>query len=168
MPIMSPHTAPVAPLPRISHRPAGRRIVVEADPALDCTAAAGTPPQPRTTPHSKEPTPMTHTAADTNQHSQLAAPVDVQLGQLIMTASIAAWLETDGNRRAWIAQCIRRHRTGDWGDVHTDDAALNDAAAADGGRLLSSYTYPDEDTTVVWLITEADRSATTILHPADY
>lgn len=46
-----------------------------------------------------------------------------------------------------------------------DDALANDAALADGGRLLSSYRVADQ---TVWIITEADRSATTLLLPSEY
>lgn len=59
-----------------------------------------------------------------------------------------------------------RHCRGDWGDVGVEDAAANDRAAAAGGRLLSAYTLADG--MKIWIITEADRSATTILLPEEY
>lgn len=65
---------------------------------------------------------------------------------------------------------VERHRAGDWGDLCAADAALNDEAIAagdadsdEGGRVLSSYTTALDDR--IWIITEADRSATTILLP---
>jgi hypothetical protein len=60
---------------------------------------------------------------------------------------------------------LRRHITGDWGDVGPEDRALNDEALADGGRLMSVYKLP---AVTVWIITEWDRSVTTILLPEDY
>ena len=60
---------------------------------------------------------------------------------------------------------LRRHHAGDWGDVCADDAEANDYALAGGARLLSAYETPAGR---VWVITEADRSATTALLPSEY
>lgn len=60
---------------------------------------------------------------------------------------------------------LRRHQQGDWGCVPTEDANANNEALHNEGRLLSSYAVGDGK---VWLITEADRSATTLLLPDDY
>lgn len=61
---------------------------------------------------------------------------------------------------------LQRHAWGDWGSVDAEDAKLNAEAAAHGGRLLSAYELGDG--TRLWVITEADRSATTILLPEEY
>lgn len=61
---------------------------------------------------------------------------------------------------------LARHRRGDWGDVCPEDAAANDAALRDGARVLSAYTLSTGER--IWLITEWDRSATTILLPSEY
>lgn len=59
-----------------------------------------------------------------------------------------------------------RHLSGDWGDIDAEDAAANESALLAGERLLSAYRIgPD---TTIWLITEADRSATTFLLPDEY
>lgn len=60
---------------------------------------------------------------------------------------------------------IRRHASGDWGTVSEEDWKLNDESLDNGGRLLSAY---EVDGTKIWIITEADRSATTILLPEEY
>lgn len=60
---------------------------------------------------------------------------------------------------------FNRHAQGDWGDVDDEDRASNDASLRQGSRLLS--VYKDGDTTF-WIITEADRSATTALLPEEY
>jgi len=65
-----------------------------------------------------------------------------------------------------IAQMIRRHGTGDWGELSAEDVTANAEALKDGERLMSSYT--DVFDFKVWVITEADRSVTTILLPSDY
>ena len=61
---------------------------------------------------------------------------------------------------------LARHAAGDWGDLGDEDKALNDRAVAGGGRIFSAYRLSDG--TKVWLITEADRSATTFLLPEEY
>ena len=61
---------------------------------------------------------------------------------------------------------LRRHVTGDWGDVPEEDRLSNEQALIHGDRLLSSYRIRESLT--VWIITEADRSATTLLLPDDY
>ena len=61
---------------------------------------------------------------------------------------------------------LKRHVTGDWGDVCPDDATLNDLAVLEEGRLLSSYTLSSD--VKVWVITEWDRSATNVLLPSEY
>jgi hypothetical protein len=61
---------------------------------------------------------------------------------------------------------IHRHSAADWGEVCDEDRAANDYSLEHDLRLLSSYT--DRLRTKFWIITEADRSATTILLPDDY
>ena len=61
---------------------------------------------------------------------------------------------------------LQRHVTGDWGDVPEEDRQSNEQALVHGDRLLSSYRIGESLT--VWIITEADRSATTLLLPDDY
>ena len=60
---------------------------------------------------------------------------------------------------------LHRHRSGDWGAVSTHDARANDHAVAHDGRVLSAYETPGGR---IWIITEADRSATTVLLPSEY
>jgi len=61
---------------------------------------------------------------------------------------------------------IARHIKGDWGEVCRDDWALNDEALKDGSRILSAYRTNKQ--VRLWIITEADRAATTILLPDEY
>jgi hypothetical protein len=61
---------------------------------------------------------------------------------------------------------LQQHLTGDWGVVDAEDKAANDRALRDGDRLLSAYVLPTG--VRIWIITEWDRSATTILLPSDY
>lgn len=61
---------------------------------------------------------------------------------------------------------LRRHCTGDWGDMDLEDLKANVKAIEFGLRVFSAYNISANDR--VWLITEADRSATTFLLPSEY
>ena len=86
------------------------------------------------------------------------------LGQLVTTPGAMELLSQPGTN--WIS-LIRRHRSGDWGDLTGDDKRCNDLATHEGDRILSAYDLP-RGLGRVWIITEADRSATTILLPEEY
>lgn len=61
---------------------------------------------------------------------------------------------------------LERHLAGDWGDVCDEDRVANELAIKEGDRLLSVYTK--EGLPKIWIITEWDRSATTVLFPEEY
>lgn len=61
--------------------------------------------------------------------------------------------------------CLRRHLQGDWGDLCKNDRQENEFSLKNGFRLFSAYETPDGK---LWIITEADRSATTMLLPEEY
>jgi hypothetical protein len=67
--------------------------------------------------------------------------------------------------RAHPFEYLARHAAGDWGELCDFDRRQNEIALRDGYRVLSSYDVPAGR---VWIITEADRSITTILLPEDY
>ena len=60
---------------------------------------------------------------------------------------------------------IARHERGDWGDLDARDQAANAAALVQGRRVLSAYTLCAGVT--LWIVTEADRSRTTLLLPSE-
>lgn len=82
------------------------------------------------------------------------------LGQVVITPNALETVSTEELNAGF-----QRHARGDWGNVSPDDAALNDEALIHGDRLLSAYGEGDKR---FWIITEADRSVTTILMPEDY
>lgn len=98
--------------------------------------------------------------------------VDVELGYVVATAPVQGRLEVDPHFARWMLECLERHRSGDWGDVDGHDRAVNDEAAVRGDRVLSSYLVPAEllpsPDPALWIVTEWDRSATTLLWPSDY
>ena len=60
---------------------------------------------------------------------------------------------------------LARHISGDWGQLDPEDVGVNNAAVQHGDRILSAYPVGEE---TVWIITEWDRSVTTLLLPSDY
>lgn len=63
-------------------------------------------------------------------------------------------------------EVVLRHSRGDWGEINGKDQRSNKLALVKGGRLFSSYILnPD---VVLWVITQWDRSYTTLLRPEDY
>lgn len=90
-----------------------------------------------------------------------SAVVRVPLGQVVITSNAAQQLT-----QAEVTQAIQRHANGDWGDVDGEDRIANDRAIQDGDRLLS--VYHTANGIKFWIITEWDRSATTVLLPEDY
>jgi hypothetical protein len=86
------------------------------------------------------------------------------LGRLVATPGADAALDAVGENPTTF---LRRHWRGDWGELDAEDVAENEFSLAKGFRLLSRYTLND-GTTVIWIITEADRSTTTILLPSEY
>ncbi|MGC4033480.1 MAG: hypothetical protein QM754_17460 [Tepidisphaeraceae bacterium] len=82
-----------------------------------------------------------------------------------VTATPAA-LDALNRAKASPLALIARHRAGDWGDVCDQDSRANDDALRHGGRIVSAYAVSLG--VRVWVITESDREATTILLPAEY
>lgn len=85
----------------------------------------------------------------------------IPLGKTVITAGALEVLSDMD-----INTALARHQSGDWGEVTKADQRANDRALKNGGRILSAYTSADG--TRFWIITEADRSYTTVLLPEDY
>jgi hypothetical protein len=85
------------------------------------------------------------------------------LGQSVATPAALKAIEEAGQTPAFF---LDKHVRGEWGEVCNGDKQLNDQALVDGSRILSAYRTLLNAR--VWVITEADRSATTILLPEEY
>ncbi len=83
------------------------------------------------------------------------------LGSIVTTRGALAALKPDE-----VLASLQRHVSGDWGDVCEEDHVTNNDAVRRGDRILSSYVATSG--TKFWIITEADRSVTTILLPEEY
>ena len=91
------------------------------------------------------------------------AAVRFQLGRLFMTPGAIEALEATGEQPH---EFLRRHQTGDFGELSESDRRENEFSIANGFRILSAYRT--RAGVKLWVITEADRSATTILLPSEY
>ena len=83
------------------------------------------------------------------------------LGQMVATPNALAHIPNDE-----ILLALSRHVQGDWGTLDAEDLQSNDRALQHGGRLFSSYH--SSQNVKFWIITECDRSVTTVLLPEDY
>lgn len=83
------------------------------------------------------------------------------LGEIVITPAAKEALHPED----WVIG-LCRHNKGDWGECCPEDSAQNDLSLKEGFRILS--VYQDRNGVKFWIITEADRSVTTILLPEDY
>ena len=93
--------------------------------------------------------------------TMILGPAKFPLGDIVITPGALEKLSQDD-----VLQGLVRHMSGDWGQLDEQDRQQNEAALAEGSRLLSRYTGAAEE--VFWIITEHDRSVTTILLPQEY
>lgn len=88
------------------------------------------------------------------------------LGQCLITPGIKALMECT---EFPIITLIHRHQSGDWGDLCPEDQQENEFALHNHLRIFSAYQLTFNNETIkIWIITEADRSATTVLLPSEY
>lgn len=97
-----------------------------------------------------------------NTHQQSSA-TRFALGQTYMTPGAEEALMIAGQTGI---EFLRRHMSNDWGELSAEDVRENELSLKEGFRLLSAYRTVKGQK--LWIITEADRSATTILLPSEY
>jgi hypothetical protein len=85
------------------------------------------------------------------------------LGQTFITPGAEEALQIAGQTEL---EFLRRHMSCDWGELSEDDLRENELSLKEGFRLLSNYRTGKGQQ--LWIITEADRSATTLLLPSEY
>lgn len=88
----------------------------------------------------------------------------LNLGKVVMTPDIAMFMD-EKEFYMKVMESLSRHVSGDWGIICEDDKAENDRALESGDRILSAYETSHGK---IWIITEWDRSVTTILFPSEY
>jgi hypothetical protein len=87
----------------------------------------------------------------------------IKLGQIVATPGALEALE---EAHQGPQEFLERHQSGDWGEVGAEDWKENELSVKEGFRVLSAYMLSTGKR--IWIITEADRSATTLLLPEDY
>ena len=92
--------------------------------------------------------------------------IDFALGRLLMTRGVNEQVAERTDFARFVTESLNRHRKGDWGNIGDEDKNENELSLKAGYRLLSAYEA--EGLPKIWIITEADRSVTTILFPNEY
>lgn len=89
----------------------------------------------------------------------------LELGKIYLSEKIGALMNTDYIAILRLHDCLALHESCIWGDLSEEDKQNNEIALEKGERILSSYEI---DYGRIWIITEYDRTATTILFPDEY
>ncbi|NOH36590.1 type I restriction endonuclease subunit M [Vibrio chagasii] len=105
----------------------------------------------------------TQNREETKVKCYVCTAVPFLLGKVVYTQGVQLLL--DRHVGVNLSIYLERHQNGDWGDICIEDKITNDEATKTGERVISSYTICDQS---VWVITERDRSVTTILLPCEY
>ena len=84
------------------------------------------------------------------------------LGKIYATAAVASWADEENIELAKLLQC---HHCGDWGDLDAGDKAANEDALSNGTRIFSGYLISNRK---IYVITESDRSLTSVLFASEY
>jgi len=92
--------------------------------------------------------------------------ISFNLGRLVMTRGVNDLVAENEDFAKFAMSSLTRHRRGDWGNLSDEDKRENELSLKEGFRLLSAYEA--EGLPNIWIITEGDRSATTILFPEEY
>ncbi len=92
------------------------------------------------------------------------------LGKMVMSATVCEAIADDLHFSKFVMDSLKRHALCDWGEIPKEDIGQNENALRFGDRIFSVYGYDGFDSlsNKIWIITEADRSATTVLFPEDY
>lgn len=91
-----------------------------------------------------------------------------ELGKVMVTCGVMEKIKESEKFNEFTKKSLERHSNGDWGDLCKEDKFANEVALANGDdRLFSKYDY-DDDEESIYIITEWDRSVTTILFPSEY
>lgn len=89
-----------------------------------------------------------------------------ETGTIVSTSGVFDLAGEDPEFGSFIQESLSRHVKGDWGDLSAEDKRENALSLKNGFRLLSAYEK--EGLPKIWIITEADRSVTTVLFPEEY
>lgn len=92
-----------------------------------------------------------------------------ELGRLGVSAGVYHKMQKDNDFSAFVSKSLKRYASCDWGDTDKNDKQSNDEAVLNGFRIFSAYNYIyGIHSQKIWIITEADRSSTTVIFPDEY
>ena len=95
-----------------------------------------------------------------------------ETGNLLATAQINNEMKKNGKFAVFCQNSLNKHKNCDWGDLCDGDKEENNLSLENNNRLFSSYNIPKDinvdNEKKIWIITECDRSVTTILFPSEY
>lgn len=89
-----------------------------------------------------------------------------QMGSLLATCRVDELMKNSTDFLQFVLQSLRQYEHCDWGTLTQEDKSQNDYAVRNGERIMAQYDAPDQPR--IWIITEWDRSVTTILFPDEY
>ena len=91
------------------------------------------------------------------------------MGSIIFTANVQNTMNRDEAFEMFVHQALDRFKNGDWGNLDAGDIHYNEQSILYGGSsIFGSYSYPSYPNLIVWIVTEWDRSKTTIMFPFEY
>ncbi len=102
------------------------------------------------------------------------SPALFPLGRVVATRAVSVAMQSAPEFATFVVESLARHNEGDWGDLDLSDTTANDLALIHRDRLMSVYEIPahaaleDMPNASLWIISEGDRSATTVLWPSEY
>lgn len=95
-----------------------------------------------------------------------------EIGKVVCTRAVWETMEENEVFKRFVSGCLSRYILYDWGDTCPEDWKLNNQAVRDGDRVMAVYNIPDEIEDIFenqfWIITESNRTVTTMLFPSDY
>ena len=115
--------------------------------------------------------------ANGERYEHLRGKLRFPIGRVVATKTIADDMVQNAAFKDFVETCLERHVTGDWGDLDQEDKISNEKATEekDPGRILSAYDIPEyllipymRPDKKIWIITEWDRTITTLLYPSEY
>jgi len=91
-----------------------------------------------------------------------------KLGQVTVTRGVADRMNAETAFDYFVRVSLGRYVQCDWGDTCEEDKKTSDKAVKNGERIMAVYNYKDRADDQIWIITEWDRSVTTVLFPDEY
>lgn len=91
-----------------------------------------------------------------------------ELGMTVVTRGVGDLMNENRSFARFVGASLVRYANGDWGNLCDDDKLRNEIALREGERLLGAYEHDEHEDWKIWIITEWDRSVTTILFPDEY